>query len=52
MFNIPMEVPQQVMASAVYKVTDAFSLMGNVGWQNWSAFGQLPIGMLPIGASC
>lgn len=40
-----MEVPQQVMASAVYDVTPKFSLMGNVGWQNWSAFGKFPIGI-------
>jgi long-chain fatty acid transport protein len=43
--NIPMEVPQQVMASAVYQLTRNFSLMGNVGWQNWSAFGEFPIGI-------
>jgi long-chain fatty acid transport protein len=43
--NIPMEVPQQVMASVVYDVTPKFSLMGNVGWQNWSAFGKFPIGI-------
>src|SRR6267154_3533974 len=43
--NIPMEVPQQVMASVLYEVTPKFSLMGNVGWQNWSAFGEFPIGI-------
>jgi len=43
--NIPMEVPQQVMASVLYDVTPKFSLMGNIGWQNWSAFGQFPIGI-------
>jgi len=43
--NIPMEVPQQVMMSALYEVTPRFSLMGNVGWQNWSAFGEFPIGI-------
>jgi len=43
--NIPMEVPQQVMASALYDVTPKFSIMGNIGWQNWSAFGQFPIGI-------
>jgi long-chain fatty acid transport protein len=35
--NVPMEVPQQVMASALYEVMPRLSLMGNVGWQNWSA---------------
>jgi long-chain fatty acid transport protein len=43
--NIPMEQPQQVMLSAVYEVLPNFSLMGNVGWQNWSAFGEFPIGI-------
>ncbi|MGB6553666.1 MAG: outer membrane protein transport protein, partial [Candidatus Binataceae bacterium] len=43
--NIPMEVPQQAMMSAVYEVTPKFSLMGNVGWQNWSAFGEFPVGI-------
>ena len=43
--NIPMEVPQQVTASAVYQVTPNFRLMGNVGWQNWSAFSEFPIGI-------
>jgi len=43
--NIPMEVPQQVMLSGLYDVTSNWSLMGNVGWQNWSAFGEFPIGI-------
>jgi long-chain fatty acid transport protein len=43
--NIPMEQPQQVMLSGVYEVLPNFSLMGNVGWQNWSAFGEFPIGI-------
>jgi long-chain fatty acid transport protein len=43
--NIPMEQPQQVMLSAVYEVLPNFSLLGNVGWQNWSAFGNFPIGI-------
>ena len=47
-FNIPMEVPQQVMLSGLYQVTPYWSLMGNVGWQNWSAFGQFPIGISSV----
>jgi long-chain fatty acid transport protein len=43
--NIPMEVPQQVMLSGLYEVTPFWSLMGNVGWQNWSAFSKFPIGI-------
>jgi long-chain fatty acid transport protein len=46
--NIPMTEPQQVMMSAVYEVIPNFSLMGNVGWQNWSAFGEFPIGISAV----
>jgi long-chain fatty acid transport protein len=46
--NIPMEVPQQVMLSGLYDVTSYWSLMGNVGWQNWSAFGEFPIGISAV----
>jgi long-chain fatty acid transport protein len=43
--NIPIEVPQQVTLSGLYEVTPYWSLMGNVGWQNWSAFGEFPVGI-------
>ena len=43
--NVPLTEPQQVMASAVYEVIPSFSLMGDVGWQNWSAFGEFPVGI-------
>src|SRR5271156_1889114 len=46
--NVPMEVPQQVMASALYEVMPRLSLMGNVGWQNWSAFGEFPLGISAV----
>ncbi len=43
--NVPITEPQQGMASALYEVFPNFSLMGNVGWQNWSAFGEFPVGI-------
>ena len=43
--NVPLTEPQQVMASALYELTPKLSLMGNVGWQNWSAFGEFPVGI-------
>lgn len=46
--DIPMEVPQQVMLSGLYNVTSHLSLMGNVGWQNWSAFGEFPVGISSV----
>ena len=46
--NIPQTEPQQVMASAVYEIIPKLSLMGNVGWQNWSAYGKFPVGISAI----
>jgi len=43
--NVPIEVPQQVMLSGLYNVTPHWTVMSNVDWQNWSAFGQIPIGI-------
>src|SRR5208282_1475189 len=43
--NVPLTEPQQVMASAVYDVLPSWSLMGNVGWQNWTQFGEFPVGI-------
>jgi len=43
--NVPLTEPQQVMLSTVYEVLPNFSLMGNVGWQNWSAFSEFPVGI-------
>ena len=44
-FSVPLTEPQQVMASAFFKVLPNFSLMGNVGWQNWQEFGEFPVGI-------
>lgn len=38
-------IPQWVMVSAYQQVTDDFALMANVGWQNWSQFGKVDIGL-------
>jgi len=43
--NLDITEPQQMMASALYQLTPAFAVMGNVGWQNWSAFGQTTLGI-------
>ncbi len=43
--NVPLEEPMQVMTSARYAVLPNFSVLGNVGWQNWSAFGEFPVGI-------
>jgi long-chain fatty acid transport protein len=33
-------VPQQVMVSAYHELNDSLAVMGNLVWQNWSAFGK------------
>jgi long-chain fatty acid transport protein len=43
--NLEMTEPQQMMASALYQLTPALALMGNIGWQNWSQFGQTTLGI-------
>lgn len=43
--NVPMTEPQQVMLSGLYEVLPKWSLLADVGWQNWSAFGSFPVGI-------
>jgi len=38
-----MELLQAVMASAYREFTDKLAIMGNVGWQNWSSFGNIDV---------
>jgi long-chain fatty acid transport protein len=41
--KLDMEIPQAVMASAYHELTDKLAIMGNVGWQNWSSFGNIDV---------
>lgn len=38
--DMSMTLPQQVMASVMFQATDRLDLMANIGWQDWSEFGQ------------
>ena len=38
--DIDMTIPQAVMLSAYHQLTDHWAIMGNIGWQEWSAFGK------------
>jgi long-chain fatty acid transport protein len=38
--DIDMTIPQAVMFSAYHQLTDSWAIMGNIGWQEWSAFGK------------
>jgi long-chain fatty acid transport protein len=43
--DIGAKVPQQVMGSVYTEVNERWALMGNVGWQDWSEFGEVEIGI-------
>jgi len=39
--KLEMEIPQAVMASGYHELTESLAIMGNVGWQDWSSFGNI-----------
>lgn len=43
--NIDVNAPQQVMGSFFHTVNERWALLGNVGWQEWSKFGQIAVGL-------
>jgi long-chain fatty acid transport protein len=43
--DLGMTVPQMVMFSAYHEMNDKWAIMGNVGWQNWSRFGKVDVGV-------
>lgn len=43
--DIDVTVPQMVMFSAYHDLNSSWAVMANVGWQNWSKFGQVDIGI-------
>jgi long-chain fatty acid transport protein len=38
--DLGLTVPQQVMLSGYHQLNDRVAIMGNLVWQNWSAFGK------------
>jgi long-chain fatty acid transport protein len=38
--DIDMNIPQAVMLSGFYQINERWAVMGNIGWQDWSAFGK------------
>ena len=46
--DLDVTTPQIVIVSAHHDVTDEWSLMANVGWQDWSEFGKIDIGIRSI----
>jgi long-chain fatty acid transport protein len=43
--KVGVKVPQQVMGSLFSQVDDRWALLGSVGWQQWSKFGEVQIGI-------
>ncbi len=43
--NVGIDVPQQVMGSIFHQIDDRWAVLGSVGWQQWSQFGQVQIGV-------
>jgi len=41
-----MTVPQHVMLSGYHELSDAWAIMGDFGWENWSQFGQVDVAVV------
>lgn len=41
--SVEMTIPQTVMFSFFYDINSRWAVMGNIGWQDWSEFGQIPV---------
>ena len=41
--KVEFTMPQAIMFSAYHELTDHLALMGNLGWQDWSEFGQVGV---------
>ena len=38
--DLDLTIPQAVMVSSVYQVTDEWAVLANIGWQDWSDYGK------------
>ena len=43
--KVGIKVPQQLMGSVFAQVNDRWALLGSLGWQQWSKFGQVQLGI-------
>jgi long-chain fatty acid transport protein len=41
--ELGMTVPQRVILSGYHELSDAWAVMGNFGWDNWSQFGKVDV---------
>lgn len=43
--KVGMKVPQQVMGSFFSQMNERWAVLGSIGWQQWSEFGQVQLGV-------
>ena len=43
--DLTVYVPQMAMFSVYHQLTDRWGIMGDVGWQDWSKFGKVDVGV-------
>jgi len=43
--DVGIKVPQQAMGSIFAQVNDRWAVLGSIGWQQWSKFGQVDLGI-------
>lgn len=44
--DLGMTMPQAVMVSAFHECTERLALLANVGWEQWSKFGKIEVGIV------
>ena len=43
--NVGIKVPQQAMGSVFTQLDERWAVLGSIGWQQWSKFGQVQLGL-------
>jgi long-chain fatty acid transport protein len=43
-----MTIPETVMFSVFHEINNQWAIMGNIGWQDWSESGQIPVSISSI----
>jgi long-chain fatty acid transport protein len=43
--DLDVTVPQHVILSGYHELTDRWAVMGDFGWENWSQFGKVDVGV-------
>jgi long-chain fatty acid transport protein len=44
--DLGITVPQHVILSGYHELSDAWAIMGDFGWENWSKFGQVDVSVV------